>query len=111
MSLVPRDVANVSGEGGKMNRKKFGYIGALALVAAFVLLPEGASATWSSYLYGGTKYGIREGDNFIPLDATQKEADRTARKINKALAKDKEESGFVDTGEGPCGDPQSGVLC
>jgi len=94
-----------------MNRMKVCCMTALAVMAALAVFPGAASATWSSYLYGGTKYGIREGDNFIPLDATQKEADRTAKKINKALAKDKEESVVVDTGEGPCGDPQSGVLC
>ncbi len=94
-----------------MKIMKFAIMPALVLMSALVLLPASASATWSSYLYDGTKYGIREGDNFIPLDATQKEADRTARKINKALAKDKEKSGFVDTGDGPCGDPLSGVLC
>ncbi len=94
-----------------MNRTKSGTIAVLTLAAALALFPGAAFATWSSYLYDGTKYGIREGNTFIPLDATQKEADRTAKKINKALAKDKEDSGFVDTGEGPCGDPKSGVLC
>jgi len=53
-------------------------------------------------------YGIREGDNKIPLNVTEKEATRTAHRVNKALSKDK---AFVDTGEGPCHDPSSGVLC
>jgi hypothetical protein len=95
----------------EMTGLKFGSIGLLALAAALVLLPSAAPAYWSAYLYDGTKYGIREGNTYIPLDATEKEANRTAKKINKALAKDKEDSGFVDTGEGPCGDPKSGVLC
>jgi hypothetical protein len=75
------------------------------------MLAGAAPAYWSAYLYNGTEYGIREGDNFIPLGLTEKEATRTAKKVNKALAKDKEDSGFVDTGEGPCADPNSGVLC
>jgi hypothetical protein len=84
-------------------------IGALAL-AAVAAFPVPAPAYWSAYTADGTNYGIREGDNFIPLGVSEKEATRTAKKINKAMAKDKAES-VVDTGEGPCGDPQSGVLC
>ncbi len=91
-----------------MKLMKFAGMPALILVAALAVFPGAAFATWSAYTDDGTHYGIREGDNRIPLDLTEKEATRTAKKVNKALDKDKE---FVDTGEGPCGDPSSGVLC
>jgi hypothetical protein len=94
-----------------MMRLRIAALSALAVAAALSMFPGAAPAYWSAYLYNGTEYGIREGDNFIPLGLTEKEATRTAKKVNKALAKDKAESGFVDTGEGPCADPNSGVLC
>ena len=92
-----------------MKRMKIGSMSVLALVAALVLFPGAAFATWSAYTDDGRNYGIREGDNKISLGLTEKEATRTAKKVNKAMSKD--ESDFVDTGEGPCGDPSSGVLC
>jgi len=92
-----------------MNTKISGVCG-LALLAATAMFPGAAFATWSAYTDDGTHYGIREGDNKIPLNLTEKEATRTAHKVNKAMSKDKAD-GFVDTGEGPCGDPSSGVLC
>jgi hypothetical protein len=85
-------------------------VSVLILAAALAAFPGAAFATWSSYTDDGTHYGIREGDNKIPLNLTEKEATRTAHKVNKALSKDKAD-GFVDTGEGPCHDPSSGVLC
>lgn len=94
-----------------MKRMKFIGLSALVLLAAAALYPGAASATWSAYLYNGTEYGVREGDNFIPLGLTEKEARKVAKKLNKALEKDEPDSGFVDTGEGPCSDPKSGVLC
>jgi hypothetical protein len=93
-----------------MKRMKIGSVGVLVLVAALAPFPGAAFATWSAYTDDGTNYGIREGDNKIPLNLTEKEATRTAHKVNKALSKDKAES-VVDTGEGPCHDPSSGVLC
>jgi hypothetical protein len=36
---------------------------------------------------------------------------KAAEKIAKILNKADSDEGFVDTGEGPCGDPLSGVLC
>ena len=93
-----------------MNRMKFGSMSVLVLVAALVLFPGAAFATWSAYTDDGRNYGIREGDNKISLGLTEKEATRTAKKVNKALDKDKAD-GVVDNGEGPCGDPSSGVLC
>ena len=93
-----------------MTRLRLAGLSALVLAAALTMCPGAALAYWSAYLYNGTEYGIREGDNFIPLGLTEKEATRTAKKVNKALAKDKAES-VVDTGEGPCADPNSGVLC
>jgi hypothetical protein len=36
----------------------------------------------------------------------RKAAEKVAKILNKA-----DDEGFVDTGEGPCGDPKSGVLC
>ena len=94
-----------------MKLMKFAGMPALILVAALSAFPGAAFATWSAYTDDGTHYGIREGDNKIPLDLSEKEATRTAKKVNKALSKDDAESGFIDTGEGPCGDPSSGVLC
>ena len=93
-----------------MKRMKIGSMGVFVLVAALAMFPGAASATWSAYTDDGTHYRIREGDNKIPLDLTEKEATKTAHKVNKALSKDKAD-GFVDTGEGPCHDPSSGVLC
>jgi len=93
-----------------MNRMKFGSMSVLVLVAALVLFPGAAFATWSAYTDDGRNYGIREGGNKISLGLTEKEATRTAKKVNKALDKDKAD-GVVDNGEGPCGDPSSGVLC
>lgn len=92
-----------------MKRMKIG-ICVLSLAVALAAFPGAALATWSAYTDDGRNYGIREGDNKIPLGLTEKEATRTAKKVNKALSKDKAES-VVDTGEGPCNDPSSGVLC
>lgn len=36
---------------------------------------------------------------------------KAAEKIAKILNKADSDEGFVDNGEGPCGDPMSGVLC
>ena len=91
-----------------MKLMKFAGLPALILVAALAAFPGAAFATWSAYTDDGSHYGIREGGNKIPLDLAEKEATRTAKKINKALDKDK---AVVDSGEGPCGDPSSGVLC
>ena len=93
-----------------MMQLKLGSIGALALVASLALFPGAASATWSAYTDDGSHYGIREGDNFIPLGLSEEKATRTAKKVNKAMDKDKADS-VVDIGNGPCGDPSSGVLC
>lgn len=93
-----------------MSSRKISGVCAFALLAAVAMFPGAAFATWSAYTDDGTHYGIREGDNKIPLNLTEKEATRTAHKVNKALSKDKAES-VVDTGEGPCHDPSSGVLC
>lgn len=93
-----------------MKRMKFGSMSVLVLVAALAAFPGAAFATWSAYTDDGTNYGIREGDNKISLGLTEKDATRTAKKVNKALDKDKAD-GVVDTGEGPCGDPSSGILC
>jgi len=91
-----------------VSSRKISGVCALALLAAVAMFPGAAFATWSAYTDDGTHYGIREGDNKIPLNVTEKEATRTAHRVNKALSKDK---AFVDTGEGPCHDPSSGVLC
>jgi hypothetical protein len=79
---------------------------ALALVWAF--------ATPSTVLAG--EWVVREdpmGPGYIVTDDEtgtihtegRKAADKIAKVLNKA------EKDFVDTGEGPCGDPSSGVLC
>ncbi len=91
-----------------MTGRKFTVICGFVLLLAVAMLPGAAFATWSAYTDDGTHYGIREGNNKIMLGLTEKEATKTARKINKAMAKDK---GFVDAGTGPCHDPKSGVLC
>ena len=93
-----------------MNCRKISLISSLVVLTAVAMFPGAAFATWSAYTDDGTNYGIREGDNKISLGLTEKEATRTAKKVNKALDKDKAD-GVVDTGEGPCGDPSSGVLC
>lgn len=93
-----------------MNCRKIRLISSFVVLTAVAAFPGAAFATWSAYTDDGTSYGIREGDNKIPLDLSEREATKTARKVNKALDKDKAD-GFVDNGEGPCGDPSSGVLC
>jgi hypothetical protein len=90
-----------------VKRMKAGGMAAMFLIAV-AMVPGSALAYWSAYTDDGTHYGIREGNNKIMLDLTEKQATRTAHKINKALSKDK---GFVDPGTGPCHDPHSGVLC
>ncbi|MGA7450871.1 MAG: hypothetical protein WBW73_06205 [Rhodoplanes sp.] len=90
-----------------MKGRKFTGICGFVVLLVVAMLP-GAASAWSIYNYGGTLYGIQEGNNKIPLGLTKKEATKTAHKINKALAKDK---GFFDSGTGPCHDPKSGVLC
>ena len=90
-----------------MKRMKTGGIAAMLLFAV-AILPGTAFATWSAYTDDGTNYGIREGDNKIMLGVTEKQATKTAHRVNKALSKDKP---FVDPGSGPCHDPRSGVLC
>lgn len=93
-----------------MNFRKISIISSLVVLTAVATFPGAAFATWSAYTDDGSNYGIREGGNKIPLGLSEQEATKTARKVNKALDKDKAD-GFVDNGEGPCGDPSSGVLC
>jgi hypothetical protein len=92
-----------------MKRMKTGGMAAMLLLAV-ALVPGTALAYWSAYTDDGTHYGIREGTNKIMLGLTEKQATRTAHKVNKALSKDKAD-GVVDPGHGPCHDPRSGVLC
>ena len=86
-------------------------ISGLMLFVAVANFPSAALAYWSAYTDDGTHYGIREGNNKIPLGITEKEAAKAARKVNNALKHDKPDKGVVDPGSGPCHDPGSGVLC
>jgi hypothetical protein len=92
-------------------RRFIAICGAIVLLAV-AMQPGAAFATWSSYNYDtadGPRYGIHEGGNYIQLGLkTEKEARKTASKINKVLAKD---GGFVDPGSGPCHDPKPGTQC
>ena len=94
-----------------MKHRKISSLTGLTLLVVVAMFPSATFATWSTYLYDGTKYGIHEGNNYIPLGLTAKEARKTAHKVNKAMKKDKADKGVVDDGRGPCGDPGSGVLC
>ena len=90
-----------------MKRMKTGGMAAILLLAV-AAVPGTALATWSAYTDDGTHYGIREGGNKIMLGVTEKQATKTAHRVNKALSKD---TGFVDPGSGPCHDPRPGVQC
>ena len=87
--------------------RKFIGVCSLAIAVAAAAVPIPAFATWSVYPDGAT-WGVHEGHNVIPLGLTEKQAQRVAHKMNKALAKDK---GFVDPGSGPCHDPKPGTQC
>jgi len=91
-------------------KNRFGAVSGMVLLACAAVFPNAAFATWSSYTDDGTHYGIREGDNKIPLGLSEKDATKTAHKVNKALGKDKADS-VVDAPNSPCHDPTSGVVC
>jgi hypothetical protein len=88
--------------------RKFVGVCSLAIVLSAAIVPVPAFATWTSYLEPGNTYGVRDGENAIPLGLSEKQAQRVARKLNKALSHDK---GFVDPGSGPCHDPKPGTQC
>jgi hypothetical protein len=92
-------------------KTRMSAVSGLVLLACAATFPGAAFATWSSYTDDGTHYGIREGDNKIPLNVSEKEATRTAHKVNKALGKDKPDEGVVDAPGSPCHDPSTGVVC
>lgn len=69
-----------------MNSRSILTNGAVALT--LLLLSATANATWSSYEYrnsnGDYRYGIRDGNNHVPLNETsRKKARKAAKKMNK----------------------------
>ena len=92
-------------------KTRMSVVSGVVLLACAAVIPNAAFATWTSYSDDGVHYGIREGDNKIPLNVSEKEATRTAHKVNKALGKDKPDEGVVDAPGSNCHDPSTGVVC
>ena len=91
-------------------KRIFKIIGKSILITS-LLIAFSANAQWTTWEYrnsdGDYRYGIKNGNDKIPLDQkNRKKADKAAKNMNKA---EKEKKGFRDTNEPGCNEP--GVVC